>query len=120
MVLARPDSSLQDDTRGQQNISLKTIFPRATPPISGNRINMRAFAVKSLAVIAAYAAAAAASCIGYNGATTVANNYASIFSDYSTSLAKKVLASDFQDQSDSVISLINNGTTCPDAVCCIL
>ena len=57
-----------------------------------------------------------AQCLNQNTANGVANNYAQLFINYSNTLANQVLSPTFTDQSDSVISLINNGTTCPDAV----
>lgn len=80
---------------------------------------MRTFGTSSLVILSAVSLMckdASAACLSASAATTVANNYATLFSNYSTSFANKVLATSFSDQSDSVISLINNGTTCPDTV----
>jgi hypothetical protein len=59
-------------------------------------------------------------CMSDAQATTVANNFGSLLSDYSTAFANQTLTTDFTDYSDSVIELINNGCSGPDAVCIIL
>lgn len=52
-------------------------------------------------------------CMSYDQATAVANNFKTLIAAYSDDLADQVLAPDFVDYSDSVISLINSGCTGP-------
>lgn len=52
-------------------------------------------------------------CMTYDQATVVGNNFKTLIAAYSDELANSVLASDFQDYSDSVITLIDSGCTGP-------
>ena len=52
-------------------------------------------------------------CMTYDQATVVANNFKTLIASYSDDLADQVLAVDFTDYSDSVTSLINSGCTSP-------
>ncbi|KAK4505983.1 hypothetical protein PRZ48_003948 [Zasmidium cellare] len=54
-----------------------------------------------------------ATCLLDNNAQKVAENYKTLFSNYSPQFANQVLTSDVIDQSDSVNWLIANGTNCP-------
>lgn len=51
-----------------------------------------------------------ATCLLDNNAQKVAQNYATLFSNYSPQFADQVLTKDVIDQSDSVNWLITNGT----------
>ncbi|WPH00722.1 Hypothetical protein R9X50_00355200 [Acrodontium crateriforme] len=50
-------------------------------------------------------------CLDYDHAQHVANNFKGTIDAYTTTLANKIFTSDFHDYSDSVIELINGG--CP-------
>jgi hypothetical protein len=52
-------------------------------------------------------------CLCDSDADVIANDFAQLISNYSEDFAKKVLADDYTDQSDSVNTLIDNGTTSP-------
>jgi hypothetical protein len=52
-------------------------------------------------------------CMSYDQATVVANNFKTLISDYSNSSADQFLTVDFEDYSDSVTELINSGCTGP-------
>ena len=66
-----------------------------------------------LPVIALCASRAVAFCLDNNDATLIADNFAQLFSNYSKPFADEFLATDYEDQNDSVATLINNGTNCP-------
>ena len=55
-------------------------------------------------------------CMTYDQAQVVANNFKSLIASYSNSLADQVLTADFTDYSDSVTELINSGCTGPQAL----
>ncbi|KAK5120797.1 hypothetical protein LTR85_005864 [Meristemomyces frigidus] len=55
-------------------------------------------------------------CMTYEQAQVVANNFKSLIATYSDDLANQVLTVDFQDYSDSVTELINSGCTGPVAL----
>lgn len=55
-------------------------------------------------------------CMTYDQATVVANNFKTLIASYSDDLANEVLTADFVDYSDSVTELINSGCTGPDAL----
>jgi len=55
-------------------------------------------------------------CMTYDQATVVANNFQTLIAAYSDALAEQVLTVDFQDYSDSVTELINSGCTGPQAL----
>jgi hypothetical protein len=57
-------------------------------------------------------------CLCDSDADVIANDFAQLISNYSADFATKVLADDYTDQSDSVNTLIDSGTTSPIAVCC--
>lgn len=57
-----------------------------------------------------------ATCISDESAHKVAQNFATLFSNYSPQFANSVLTPDFTDQSDSVNWLSSNGTNCPRPV----
>jgi hypothetical protein len=52
-------------------------------------------------------------CLCDSDADVIANDFAQLISNYSAALANDVLASDYTDQSDSVNTLIDSGTTSP-------
>ncbi|KAK0857969.1 hypothetical protein LTR03_000535 [Friedmanniomyces endolithicus] len=52
-------------------------------------------------------------CMTFDQATTVANNFKSLISAYSNATADEYLAVDFMDYSDSVTTLIDSGCTSP-------
>ena len=52
-------------------------------------------------------------CMTYDQATVVANNFKTLIAAYTDDLAEQVMAVDFTDYSDSVTSLINSGCTSP-------
>lgn len=52
-------------------------------------------------------------CLCDSDADVIANDFAQLISNYSASFANLVLADDFIDQSDSVNTLIDSGTTSP-------
>ena len=56
-------------------------------------------------------------CLCDSDADVIANDFAQLISNYSVALAENVLASDYTDQSDSVNTLIDSGTTGPIPVC---
>jgi len=55
-------------------------------------------------------------CMTYDQASVVANNFKTLIASYSDSLANQVLTVDFNDYSDSVTELINSGCTGPQAL----
>jgi len=55
-------------------------------------------------------------CMTYDQATVVANNFKTLIAAYSDELANEVLTVDFEDYSDSVTELINSGCTGPAAL----
>jgi hypothetical protein len=57
-------------------------------------------------------------CLCDSDADVIANDFAQLISNFSEEFAEKVLAEDFVDQSDSVNTLIDNGTTSPIPVRC--
>ena len=81
---------------------------------------MRSFIVAGLFAVAAMASPLIAReedcdetpCMTYDQASTVANNFGSLISNYSNASAIAYLTPDFTDYSDSVSELINGG--CPD------
>lgn len=52
-------------------------------------------------------------CMSYDQANVVANNFKTLISDYSNAFADQVLTVDFEDYSDSVTTLIDSGCTGP-------
>ncbi|KAI7356592.1 hypothetical protein KC354_g10349 [Hortaea werneckii] len=52
-------------------------------------------------------------CMTYEQATVVANNFKTLIANYSDALADQTLSTDFIDYSDSVTELINSGCTGP-------
>jgi hypothetical protein len=56
-------------------------------------------------------------CLCDSDADVIGNDFAQLISNYSADFANKVIASDYTDQSDSVNTLIDSGTTSPSAVC---
>jgi len=52
-------------------------------------------------------------CMTYDQAQVVANNFKTLIAAYSDDLANQVLTEDFEDYSDSVTELINSGCTGP-------
>ncbi|KAK5116262.1 hypothetical protein LTR62_008589 [Meristemomyces frigidus] len=52
-------------------------------------------------------------CMSYDQATSVANNFKTLIAAYSDSLADSAMTTDFVDYSDSVTSLINGGCQGP-------
>lgn len=52
-------------------------------------------------------------CLCDSDADVIGNDFAQLISNYSADFATKVLADDFSDQSDSVNTLIDSGTTGP-------
>jgi hypothetical protein len=52
-------------------------------------------------------------CLCDSDADVIGNDFAQLISNYSADFANKVLASDYTDQSDSVNTLIDSGTTSP-------
>ncbi|KAK3633036.1 hypothetical protein LTR17_008206 [Elasticomyces elasticus] len=52
-------------------------------------------------------------CMTFDQATAVANNFKTLISDYSNASADAFMTTDFQDYSDSVTSLIDSGCTGP-------
>src|SRR5947208_925265 len=52
-------------------------------------------------------------CLCDSDADVIGNDFAQLISNYSEEFATKVLADDYTDQSDSVNTLIDNGTTSP-------
>jgi len=52
-------------------------------------------------------------CLCDSDADVIGNDFAELISNYSEDFAKKVLADDYTDQSDSVNTLIDSGTTSP-------
>lgn len=52
-------------------------------------------------------------CLQYDAALNVANTFVQLVSNYSAALAEAVIADGFTDQSDSVNTLINGGSTQP-------
>ena len=60
----------------------------------------------------ALSASARSNCLNNDTASVVANNFRSTITNYSNALAAQVLSPNFQDYSDSVNELINNG--CPN------
>jgi len=59
-------------------------------------------------------------CLCDSDADTIGNDFAQLISNYSSTFADQVLASDYTDQSDSVNTLIDSGTTGPIPVWCPL
>jgi hypothetical protein len=55
-------------------------------------------------------------CMTYDQATVVADNFKNLIANYSDALANEVLTVDFEDYSDSVTELINSGCTGPQAL----
>ena len=55
-------------------------------------------------------------CLTSTDATTLATNFGQLVSGYSEKLANQTLAPNFQDYSESVNSLIDNGGTAPVAL----
>jgi len=55
-------------------------------------------------------------CMTYEQAQVVANNFQTLIANYSNSLADQVLTVGFEDYSDSVTELINSGCTGPQAL----
>ncbi|TKA29488.1 hypothetical protein B0A50_03501 [Salinomyces thailandicus] len=55
-------------------------------------------------------------CMTYEQATVVANNFKSLIANYSDALADQTLTVDFVDYSDSVTELINSGCTGPQTL----
>ncbi|KAK4541063.1 hypothetical protein LTR36_008288 [Oleoguttula mirabilis] len=55
-------------------------------------------------------------CMTYDQAQVVANNFKTLIASYSDALADQVLTVDFTDYSDSVTELINSGCTGPQAL----
>ena len=55
-------------------------------------------------------------CLCDSDADVIANDFAQLISNFSTDFANNVLADDYTDQSDSVNTLIDSGTTSPIAV----
>lgn len=55
-------------------------------------------------------------CMTYDQATVVANNFQTLIANYSNALADEVLTVGFQDYSDSVTTLIDSGCTGPQAL----
>jgi hypothetical protein len=52
-------------------------------------------------------------CLCDSDADVIGNDFAQLISNYSEDFAEKVLADDYTDQSDSVNTLIDSGTTSP-------
>lgn len=52
-------------------------------------------------------------CLCDSDADVIGNDFAQLISNYSADFATKVLADDYIDQSDSVNTLIDSGTTSP-------
>jgi len=52
-------------------------------------------------------------CLCDSDADVIGNDFAQLISNYSVALAENVLAADYTDQSDSVNTLIDSGTTSP-------
>jgi len=52
-------------------------------------------------------------CLCDSDADVIGNDFAQLISNYSADFANKVIASDYTDQSDSVNTLIDSGTTAP-------
>ena len=52
-------------------------------------------------------------CLCDSDADVIGNDFAQLISNYSNDFATKVLANDYFDQSDSVNTLIDSGTTAP-------
>jgi hypothetical protein len=59
-------------------------------------------------------------CLCDSDADVIGNDFAQLISNYSADFANKVLANDYTDQSDSVNTLIDSGTTSPIPVCTLL
>lgn len=55
-------------------------------------------------------------CLCDSDADVIGNDFAQLISNYSNDFANKVLANDYTDQSDSVNTLIDKGTTSPIAL----
>jgi hypothetical protein len=55
-------------------------------------------------------------CLCDSDADVIGNDFAQLISNYSATFATEVLADDYTDQSDSVNTLIDSGTTSPIAV----
>jgi hypothetical protein len=55
-------------------------------------------------------------CLCDSDADTIGNDFAQLISNYSATFATEVLADDYTDQSDSVNTLIDSGTTSPLAL----
>jgi hypothetical protein len=55
-------------------------------------------------------------CLCDSDADVIANDFAQLISNFTTTFANEVLADDYTDQSDSVNTLIDSGTTSPLAV----
>jgi hypothetical protein len=55
-------------------------------------------------------------CLCDSDAEVIGNDFAQLISNYSATFANEVIASDYTDQSDSVNTLIDSGTTSPIAV----
>jgi len=71
------------------------------------------FAGSAVAVSNSWAQPRDAFCLCDSDADVIANDFAQLISNYSASFANDVLAADYTDQSDSVNSLIDGGTTSP-------
>ena len=56
-------------------------------------------------------------CLCDSDADVIGNDFAQLISNYNATFAALVLASDYTDQSDSVNTLIDSGTTAPIPVC---
>lgn len=56
-------------------------------------------------------------CLCRDEAEVIGNDFALLISDYNATFANLVLADDYTDQSDSVNTLIDSGTTAPIPVC---
>ncbi|CAK3812308.1 Hypothetical predicted protein [Lecanosticta acicola] len=69
-----------------------------------------------LAAVCALSGAASAACLTDSNAQQVANNFATLFSNYTAAFANQTLASNYTDQTDSVDWLMSNGTMCPKAL----
>jgi len=52
-------------------------------------------------------------CLCDSDAEVIGNDFAQLISNYSATFANEVLANDYTDQSDSVNTLIDSGTTSP-------
>lgn len=70
----------------------------------------------ALVIASASISTVQAACLTDQQAVKVANNFATLFSNFTPAFANQTLAVDFTDQTDSVSWLMNNGTNCPKTV----